>query len=108
MKTFKVLWTNLASFDLENIIEYIKIDSISNAKKVFFDIKKECDKLYYFPERKKIVPELQSIGIKKYREVIYKRWRIIYKIENKSVYILAVIDSSRNFEDKLFQRLLND
>jgi len=106
MKPFEVIWTKNAEFDLELIIEHIKTDSLSIAKKIFFEIKKECDTLYYFPERKRIVPELQQIGIMKYREIIYKRWRIIYKIDHQEVYILLVADSSRNLEDILFQRLM--
>ena len=106
MKSYKVIWTNNAKNDLENIIEYIKINSISNAKKMFLEIKEKCNSLYYFPMKYKIVPELQQIGVIKYRELIYKRWRIIYKIDNKKVYILVVIDTSRNMEDLLFQRLL--
>lgn len=39
MKKFEVLWTKSAEFDLESIIEYIKIDSIDIAKKIFFAIK---------------------------------------------------------------------
>ncbi len=107
MKQFEVIWTKNAQFDLEQIIEYIKIDSQDVAKKIFFEIKKECENLYYFPERKRIVPELQQIGILKYREIIYKRWRIIYKIDSTKVYVLLVVDSSRNLEDILFQRLID-
>ncbi|MEA3353393.1 MAG: type II toxin-antitoxin system RelE/ParE family toxin [Campylobacterota bacterium] len=108
MKNFEVIWTKSAEFDLESIIEYIKTDSIEIAKKIFFAIRQECNSLYYFLERKRIVPELQQIGILKYREVIYQRWRIIYKIENAKVYILLVVDSSRNLEDILFQRLIKN
>lgn len=108
MKKFEVLWTKNATNDLEQIIEYIKLDSISIAKEIFIDIKNECKNLYYFPERKRVIPELQTIGIFKYREIIYKRWRIIFKIENKKVYILIVVDSSRNLEDILFNRLINN
>ena len=106
MKNFEVIWTKSAQYDVESIIEYIKIDSVSIAKKIFFEIKKECDSLYYFPERKRIVPELQQIGIIKYREIIHKRWRIVFKIDTNKVYILLVVDSSRNLEDILFQRLM--
>jgi len=106
MKNYKVIWTNNAEFDLESIIEYIKLDSINIAKSIFFEIKEECQKLYYFPERKRIVPELQQVGISKYRELIYKRWRIIFKIKEDKVFVLLVVDSSRNIEDILFQRLL--
>ena len=106
MKHYEVIWTNNAEFDLENIIEYIKLDGINIAKNIFFEIKEECQKLYYFPERKRIVPELQQIGITKYKELIYKRWRIIFKIKKDKVFVLLVVDSSRNIEDILFQRLL--
>ena len=106
MKNYEVIWTKNAQYDLESIIEYIKIDSINTAKKIFFEIKKECDNLYYFPERKRVVAELQQIGILKYREIIHKRWRIVFKIDTNKVYILLVVDSSRNLEDILFQRLM--
>lgn len=106
MKTYKVIWSNSAKFDLKQIIEYIKIDSIEIAKDIFLKIKEESNKLYFYPERKRVVPELQQIGIFKYRELIYKRWRIIFKIEKEVIHILLVIDSSRNIEDILFSRLL--
>ena len=106
MKQFEVIWTKSAQFDLESIIEYIKTDNLNIAKKVFFEIKKECDSLYCSPQRNRIVPELQQIGILKYREIIHKRWRILYKIDTEKVYILLVVDSSRNLEDILFQRLI--
>jgi plasmid stabilization system protein ParE len=106
MKQYKVQWTKNAIYDLEDIIKYLKIDSIKIAKSIFYEIKDECQKLYFFPERKRVVPELQQIGITKYRELIYKRWRIIFKIQEDKVFILLVADSSRNLEDILYQRLL--
>ena len=106
MKKLEVLWTKSAEYDLESIIQYLKLDSVSIAKEIFFELIKECENLYYFPQRKRVVPELQQIGIFKYREIIYKRWRVIFKIEDKKVYILLVVDTSRNLEDILFQRLI--
>jgi plasmid stabilization system protein ParE len=103
---FQVQWTQSAQFDLESIIEYIKTESSIKAKALFFDIKSECQTLQDFPQRKRIVPELQHIGITKYREILYKRWRIVFKIEQKVVFVLLVADMSRNFEDLLLQRLL--
>jgi len=106
MQIYTVFWTKSAENDLELIIEYIKSESVESAKKVFYEIKQECESLYFFPERKRVVPELQDIGITKYREIIFKRWRIIFKIEKLKVYILIVVDSRRNLEDILFQRLI--
>ena len=39
MKNFKVLWAKSAQDDLEQIIEYIKIDNIDTAKKRIFSTK---------------------------------------------------------------------
>ena len=108
MKNFEVIWTKNAEFDLESIIEYIKTDSIKIAKDIFLEIKNQCNQLSIFPTSRRIVPELQQIGILRYRELIFKRWRIIYKIEKEKVYILIIVDSSRDIEDILFQRLLKD
>ena len=107
MKKFEVIWTKNAQFDLESIIEYIKIDSVNIAKKIFLEIKNECVNLHYFPQRKRVVPELQQIGILKYREIILERYRVIFKIDNTKVYVLLVVDSRRNLEDILFQRLID-
>ena len=108
MKKIEVIWTENAQYDLEEIIEYIKTDSVEVAKNIFFEIKEQCNNLSIFPESRRIVPELQHIGIVRYRELIYKRWRIVYKVENEKIYILIVIDSSRDIEDILFRRLLKD
>ena len=85
MEKFEVVWTKNAQYDLEEIIEYIKTDSIEMAKNIFFEIKEQCNSLSIFPESRRIVPELQHIGILKYRELIYKRWRIVYKVENERI-----------------------
>ena len=107
MKKYDVIWSRSAEFDLESVIEYLKHDSVTMAKEIFFAIKQECDQLNYLPDRKRIVPELQQMGILKYREILFKRWRIVFKIENYKVFVLLVVDSSRNFEDVMFQRLLS-
>ena len=108
MRPFEVFWTQSAESDLEAIVAYIKMDSLERAKRVFLEIKDRCADLYFFPRRNRIVPELEQYGILKYREIIHKRWKIIYKIDNANVYVLSVVDSSRNLEELLFQRLIKN
>jgi len=108
LKDFEVIWTKNAQYDLEEIIEYIKTDSLKAAKDIFFEIKEQCNSLSTFPASRRVVPELQHIGVLHYRELIYKRWRIVYKVESEKIYILIVVDSSRDIEDILFRRLLKD
>ena len=103
---YTVYWTKIAQDDFIEIIEYILLDSRNIAEELFEKIKKQTMKLESFPERGRIVPELDFHNISNYRELIITPWRIIYRIEEQKVYILSVIDSRRNFENIILKRLL--
>jgi toxin ParE1/3/4 len=103
---FSVFWTNTAQNDLSGIVEHIYRDSPQNARDVFQLIKAHAKKLDIFPERGRIIPELREVGVTAYRELIIDRWRLMYKIDTKSVYVLAVIDTRQNAEDILFHRFM--
>ena len=103
---FSVVWTETADKDLESIIEYIAEDSISGALGILTKIKKKCSDLSSFPARGRIIPELKEFNILQYHELIIDHWRIIYKISNKQVTVLSVIDSRRNIEDILLDRFI--
>ena len=104
--TYKVLWANIAEDDLKNIILHIAEDSPANARTIFEKIKEKASSLTQFPERGRTVPELQDQGIFLYRELVVAPWRIIYRISDKKVYVLSVLDSRRNVEDILLKRLI--
>jgi toxin ParE1/3/4 len=106
-KKYEVIWSHIAENDLINIIEYIAVDNISNAVKIFKKIKKKAASLYHSPERGRIVPELRDHAIFQYRELIIPPWRIIYRISDKNIYVLSVLDSRQNIEDILLKRLVN-
>lgn len=103
---YKIVWTNVAENDLKKIIDFISIDSPQNALKIFKSIKQKVSNLYALPERGRIVPELQGQGISQYRELIIPPWRLMYRIDERKIYILSVIDSRRNVEDILLARLV--
>jgi len=104
---YQVLWSNIAENDLKNIIEYIADDSPPNALKIFKNIKQKASSLNTFPERGRIVPELRDQGILQYRELVISPWRVFYRISEKNVFVLSVLDSRRNIEDILLKRLTN-
>ena len=106
MKRFVVEWAQPASKDLENIIDYISQDNVDTAITIFEKIKSKCNTLNQFPDRGRIVPELKAYGILSYREVIISPWRVIYRISDLKVLVLAVIDSRRNMDDILIERFL--
>ncbi|OPX96069.1 MAG: Plasmid stabilization system protein [Syntrophorhabdus sp. PtaB.Bin006] len=100
-----VAWSDTAERDLLAIVEYIADDSVSRAYSIFKEIKAKAATLHPFPERDHVVPELQEHGIIQYRELITGPWRIIYRVSEKHVYVLSVIDSRRSVEDILLRRL---
>jgi len=107
-KKYIVFWSKIAQDDLVEILEHIVLDSQIIAEEVFKKIKKETIKLENFPERGRTVPELDFHNIHNYRELIITPWRIIYRMEERKVHILAMIDSRRNFEDIILKRLLRN
>jgi len=102
---YEVIWSNRAATDFEHIIEHIANDSPSNAFQVFKRIRAKAFSLYRFPQRGRIVPELQAQGVRQYRELIIAPWRVVYRISERSVCVLCVLDSQKNIEDILLQRL---
>ena len=105
-ETYQVFWTQTARQDLQKIIEYIGADSKIHARKVYLNIKQKAANLQKMPLQGRIVPELRYYSVLTYRELISQPWRIIYKIEKGTVWVLAVIDSRRNVEDILLDRFI--
>jgi toxin ParE1/3/4 len=105
-KTYTVRWSETSERDLKGIVEYIAKEGPSRAYEVISNIKEKASNLHSFPCRGRIVPELQDQGITQYRELIVAPWRIIYRISEKMVYVLSVLDSRQNVEDILLKRLL--
>jgi toxin ParE1/3/4 len=105
-ETCTVRWSETAERDLKGIIEYIAKDSPADAYQVLSNIKEKASNLHSFPDRGRIVPELQDQGITQYRELIVAPWRIIFRNSEEAVYVLSVLDSRQNVEDILLKRLI--
>ena len=87
------------------MIDYIAAESPLNAAGVLEKIEARAQKPERYPNRGRVVPELQSQGITYYREVIIAPWRLIYRISDKTAYIVSFLDSRQNVEDILLRRL---
>ena len=105
-KKYQIKWTAPAREDINEIIDYISQTNINYAVKILDKMESHVKKLDSFPERHRIVPELERYGYLLYREIIVDYWRIIYKIENNLVYIMLVIDGRRNLEDLILKKIL--
>lgn len=105
-KSYDVWWSETSEKDLLSIIEYIARENPLQASKLFREIKKRAESLSAFPDRGRIVPELQDQGIMLYHELIIGPWRIMYRVSDNIVYVLSVLDSRQNVEDILLKRLI--
>ena len=86
-----------AKNDIRDIFLYVrKNDGGQAAGKLLTHLEDTCNKPEQFPERGHIPPELIAAGIKRYLEIHYKPYRIIYELVKTRVYIHAVIDGRRS------------
>jgi len=104
---FTVLLTEDAVGDLSDIYTYIsKHDSPKKAEYVLDRIEKKFVSLSELPERGVYPKELLSLGIRDYREIFFKPYRIIYRIDNINVYIHLIADGRRDMQTLLQRRML--
>ena len=105
---FKVLLTHAAARDLDELYDYIaRHDALRKADYILEQIEKTLSKLSEFPERGAYPKELLAIGIREYREVFFKPYRVIYRVVDKNVYVLLVVDGRRDMQSLLQRRLLD-
>jgi len=104
--SFRVLWTETAVRDLESLVGYIAAEAPINAGKVLARLKYTAESLKTTPERGRLVPELLQHGLPVWRELIVRPYRILYRIDGRTVSVLAVLDSRRDLEDVLLERLI--
>jgi toxin ParE1/3/4 len=73
---------------------------------LLWEIEKAFSRLSEFPERGAYPKEPLALGIRDYREVFYKPYRLIYRVIGKAVYVLLIVDGRRDMQRLLQQRLL--
>jgi toxin ParE1/3/4 len=102
-----VLLTDDAVQDLNVLYDYVfDHDSQGKADYVLEQIENAFSSLSENPERGAYPKELLALGIREYREVFFKPYRIIYRIIGKKVYVLLIVDGRRDMQTILLQRLL--
>lgn len=88
----KVVWSPTAIEDIEAIASYISRDSVSYAGTVVTRVINSTRNLEKFPFAGRIVPEFGSETL---REVFAYSYRIIYRVEDDTVTVAAVIHGRR-------------
>lgn len=93
-KKFQVYLTQQAQNDLEHIFYYIAADSVGSAANFVFELESKVYSLEILPDRHPLIPENEFFDTD-YRHLIYKRYRIVYRVAEKSVFILRIIHGAK-------------
>jgi toxin ParE1/3/4 len=102
-----VLLTDDAAHDLDELYDFIaRHDAPEKADYVLEQIEKAFVSLSASPERGAYPKELLAVGIREYRELFFKPYRIIYRVIGNNVYVLLIADGRRDMQALLQRRLL--
>jgi toxin ParE1/3/4 len=103
----RVLLTQGAEQDIQSIHDYItESDGPLRADQVLDGLLAATDKLTVMPERGSYPKELLTLGIKEYRQVLFKPYRIVYRVIGRDVVVYVVADGRRDMQSLLARRLL--
>lgn len=103
----EVLLTDDAERDLDEIYDYIFIhDSPERADYVIGEIASVLESLSTMPQRGNHPNELLELGIREYREVFFKPYRVIYRVIGSKVFVFLIADGRRDMQSLLEGRLL--
>jgi len=87
-----VRWTQRARDDLREIHAFIVRDSPRAAEALVERLLMATERLAAFPESGRVVPEFPALG---YREIIVSSYRVLYRLEGNTVWIVAVVHGRR-------------
>lgn len=94
----RLKWYNAARKDIIQIYNYICCNSIYYSIKTVEEIISLVDNLKIHPYMGRKVPEFNDINK---RELIYKSYRIMYKVEANKIFIRRVWHSARKLPKQL-------
>lgn len=104
--SFNVFIIDEAAGDLEDIYDYISAhDSPEKANLVKDRIDQTILSLASQPHRGHYPKELLHIGVREWREVFFKPYRIFYCVEGRSVFVTLIADGRRDMQTLLQRRL---
>lgn len=107
--TFDIHLTWGAQQDLAEIHAYIReSDSLAAADYVLDRLLEVADGLTHSPSRGVYPPELAALGMRQFRQVFFKPYRLIYQVVDQKVVVHLIADGRRDMPALLARRLLRD
>ena len=100
----KIIWTEPALSDLDEIADYIAIDDSQAAKNFVLKVFEKVELLGKHPNMGSIPTEINPIKV--YRQLVVSPCRIFYRIKRIEIYIVCVMRGERILKRKMLTRFL--
>lgn len=95
----KVVLTDEALRDLEDIGDYIAKDNPDRARNFVAELLRKARHIGQFPEGFQVVPRHAHLGI---RRRVHGAYLIFYRVEHDAVVIIHILHGARDYEALLF------
>lgn len=96
-----------AERDLQEIFDFIAAqDSVVPAEAVLRELERAIESLARHAARGAVVPELAALGMRQYRQLIVKPYRVIYQLHESHVFVVLIAHAARDMQSLLQLRLL--
>jgi toxin ParE1/3/4 len=105
--SFSVYLLSGAKQDLLRLHKYVALnDSPAKTDGLVNHLQRMCARLKTMPDGGRTPPELERIGIREFREIVLKPYRIIYSVVKFQVFVYCILEGRRDLQDLLEERLL--
>ena len=105
---FEVKFDSDAATDLNAIADYLAHHRSAEAAGAFVtEVIARVEALATFPFRGSVPRELEVVGRRQYRQIVFPPYRILYRVADATVTIVLVADGRRDMQSLLDDRLLN-
>ncbi len=102
-----VVLTEDALRDLDDLYAFIAAqDGTKRADGVLERIHEKLAALRELPERGEYPPELAALGIRQFRQIHFKPWRMVYQVSADAVTVMLIADGRQDMQTLLQRRLL--
>ncbi len=106
-ESYEVVWSPNAIRDFDDILDYVvSARDADEAQRLYLKIVPRINSLSRFPRRARLVPELKTVGVREYRELVVSPYRILFRIVGQTVAILGVLDGRRDLSELILKRAL--
>src|SRR2546429_2018083 len=99
---FHVKIARRAEIDLEEIWDYIAADSVENATRFIVELETRMKTLSHSPRRCSLIPENEILGTR-YRHLIIRKYRVVFRISRNTVYVLRAIHGARLLDTSMIE-----